>query len=243
MNGTGSDINADDSDDISSLNLSDVNNLLSDFIPHEDATGEQQTQLTTELFEMIREHLLAVEGIKVDTEPVMFALAITWMALKKHVRIPDDITDPTFVRILQELGQLHEQMTDSAPVQNTKAKGADAAYQALPIKRIVGRSVFLWLSLGYADQDRNSESHHYLSCDEFFTFLSLEESDESTGSAAFLDSFCEALKHLRWKEELLKRSTPYALKVLKETKRLKALTTNMPLTVALLTDEVRKQRV
>ena len=131
-------------------------------------------------------------------------------------------------------------MTDSAPVQNTKTKGADAAYQALPIKRIVGRSVFLWLSLGYADQDRNSESHHYLSCDEFFTFLSLEESDEST---AFLDSFCEALKHLRWKEELLKRSTPYALKVLKETKRLKALTTNMPLTVALLTDEVRKLRV
>ena len=62
---------SDVSDDV--MTLSDVNSLLSDFIPDDQEDGG----LTPDLLEMIREHLLAVEGIKADNEPALYALAIT----------------------------------------------------------------------------------------------------------------------------------------------------------------------
>ena len=54
------------------LTLSDVNSLLSDFIPDDQGEG-----LTPDLLEMIREHLLAIEGIKAENEAALYALAIT----------------------------------------------------------------------------------------------------------------------------------------------------------------------
>ena len=61
------------------MTLSDVNSLLSDFIP-----DDQENGLTSHLLEMIKEHLLAVEGIKADYEPALYALAITvWVVCTK----------------------------------------------------------------------------------------------------------------------------------------------------------------
>ena len=119
------------------------------------------------------------------------------------------------MRVLQRLGQLYEQMTSTESSQLNH----DVT------KLIIGRSVFLWLSLKKSNEDKDVE------CEDFFAFLE----EKSNG---FLACFCEALRHVRQKEKMVRRATPFALKVIKETKRLKALTADMPLTVALMTDEL-----
>ena len=70
------DDSSDSEDESDEMILSDVNTLLSDFIPHEEGA------LSADLFDMLRENMLVVEGIKIDNEPALYALAITVSHLK-----------------------------------------------------------------------------------------------------------------------------------------------------------------
>ena len=94
------------------------------------------------------------------------------------------------------------------------------------------KAVFLWLSVGGS---RASES----AVNDVFTFLSLEDCEEDAGLEQ-LRSFCEAAKYLRARDEMVEKTSPLAIKLLKETGRLKAMASDLPLTVALLTDVVRR---
>ena len=120
---------------------------------------------------------------------------------------------PTCMRVMQHMGQLYEEMTVSPTEDETCSAPSHLDLNYEVTKRVIARSVFLWLSLLVEKSDAPVQEEKGVHCDELIAFLTLEGERQKSGG--FLASFCDALRHVRHKETMVKGSTPFALKVIK----------------------------
>ena len=97
-------------------------------------------------------------------------------------------------------------------------------------KRIMTKAVFIWLSV--VNKPVCQEDNTTLITD-LLKFLVLPND-----SCPFIQSFCENLRYLESREKMVAMVNPLAVKVLRETRRLKKISSDLPLAIALLTDEV-----